>query len=518
MKVLTCQQMRALEERAVMTGCDYSDLMDTAGAAVAGFIRDRYDLDEKHIVILCGKGNNGGDGFVIARRLCDLCAAMTILLVDGLPVTELAKEKLRDIRESDVSVYSAADDPDVILEEIQHADILVDAVYGIGFHGVVSEKLQPVFEAVNRSPAAVIAVDIPSGLNGDSGAIPGTHIKADATVTFTTLKPVHLFRPAKYECGEVKVSQVGIGKKCIKEQSYDIFVTDDEDVRAVLKKRDPESHKGTYGRLLAVCGSEGMAGAAVLSASAAVRSGAGIVDVALPRSIYPIVASNVIEPVYTVLDAAEPGQSLSRLLQKLECATACLIGCGLGENPVTDRMVYELIQAAKVPLIIDADGINAVARNIDILRAAAVPVILTPHPGEMARLIGSTTRAVEQNRIETARSFAAEYGVTLVLKGHNTLVVHPNSASGSDALSSSWGKTAYNRTGNAGMAKGGSGDVLAGLIAGLCAQGVPAFAAAYCGVYLHGKAGDQCAAQISQRGMTPSQMVDTLAKLFSDYE
>ena len=517
MKVLTCQQSRALEERAVMGGCVYSDLMDTAGAAVAGYIRDHYDLEDKKIVILCGKGNNGGDGFVVAQRLCDLCASMTILLVDGLPVTELAKEKLSAIRETSAVVYSMADNQDVIFPAIASADIVVDAVYGIGFHGIVPEKMQPIFEAVNRSAAAVIAVDIPSGLNGDSGTITGPHIQADATITFTTLKPVHIFGPAKSACGLVKVSQVGIGKNCVKEQAYDIFVTDRLDVQTILKKRDPESHKGTYGRLLAFCGSEGMAGAVILSASAAVRTGAGIVDVALPKEIYPIVASNVIEPVYTVLDRAEPGWSKYQLLEKLELATACLIGCGLGQSKQTDRMVYDLITASKVPMVIDADGLNAVSRNIDILKAASAPIILTPHPGEMARLISSTSSIVEANRIEIARSFAEKYGVTLVLKGHNTLIVQPEK-NAYETSESFLGKTAYNVTGNAGMAKGGSGDVLAGMIASLCAQGIEPFAAAYCGVFLHGEAGDRCAKRYSQRGMLPSQMVTELSELFSDYE
>lgn len=513
MKVLSCGQMRALEERAVMTGCNYNDLMDTAGAAVAGFIRDRYDLEEKHIAILCGKGNNGGDGFVVAGRLCDLCDSMTVLLVDGLPATDLAKAKLLELREQNVAVYSLTDDPDAVFAAIRRADLLVDAVYGIGFHGAVRAELQPVFEAVNNAAGDVIAVDIPSGLNGDSGAVSGCHIRADATVTFTTPKPVHLFRPAMVDCGEIKVSQVGIGKKCIQEQAYDIFIPDDEDVKAVLKPRNPESHKGTYGRLLAVCGSEGMAGAAVLSASAAVRSGAGIVDVALPWSIYPIVSSRVIEPVYTVLEA-DPAGAVSQVLEKLEGATACLIGCGLGDGPGVDWLVDAVIRNAKIPLVIDADGINAVARHIDVLRAAKAPVIVTPHPGEMARLIGATTKAVERDRIGTARRFAAEYGVTVVLKGHNTLVVHPDDS----APLPGCGKTAYNKTGNPGMARGGSGDVLAGLIGGLCAQGIPPFAAAYCGVYLHGKAGDRCARRISQRGMTPSEMINDLAMLFSDYE
>ncbi len=517
MKVLTCQQMRTLEERAVQSGCNYSDLMETAGAAVAGFLREQFDLEEKHMVVLCGKGNNGGDGFVVARRLCGLCDSMTILLVDGLPTTDLAKEKLREIRDIDVRVFSVTDDLDAVYDSIRSADILVDAIYGIGFHGTVKESLCPILEAVNRGAAYTVAVDIPSGLNGDSGSIPGTHIQADATVTFTTPKPVHLFRPAKDACGFVKVSQVGIGKKCVEEQQYDLFITEKAQVQSVLKKREPESHKGTYGRLLSICGSEGMAGAAALSANAAVRVGTGIVDVALPRSIYPIVASNAIEPVYTLLEGTAPHQ-IQQVLEKLQQATACLIGCGLGQSDEAARLLQAVLQHSKVPVIVDADGINLLAKHIDGLRTASVPIILTPHPGEMARLLQTTTKAVEENRLSLAREFVSEYGVTLVLKGHNTLVVHPAYCGNSTEYSVSWGKTAYNQTGNAGMAKGGSGDVLAGMIAGLCAQGIAPFAAAYSGVYLHGAVGDRCAEETSQRGMTPSMMVEMLPTLFSDYE
>ena len=518
MKVLTCQQTRELEKRAVLSGCTYPKLMETAGAAVTGYIRDHYDIFDKHIVILCGKGNNGGDGFVVASRLCDLCGSMTILLLDGLPATELAQEKLRDIRGTSAKVYNLEDGDDVIYSAIRHADLLVDAVYGIGFHGEVPEKLRPVFHAVNQASAPVIAVDIPSGLNGDSNELPECFLRADATITFTTWKPVHIFRPAKDMCGTIRIAQVGIGKNCIAEQAYDIFVTDHDAVQEILKKRNPESHKGTFGRLLAVCGSDGMAGAAVLSASAAIRSGVGLVDMAVPRSIYPIVAANVIEPVYTLLDPGDLGLIRQKLFGKLEKATACLIGCGLGENPDTDRLVCDLIQRSQVPLIIDADGINAVARNIDVLKTAKAPIILTPHPGEMARLIGSTAKAVEANRIDTARKFAAEYNVTLVLKGHNTLIVQPEPAPEGEIFSEMWGKTACNMTGNSGMAKGGSGDVLAGLIGGLCAQGIPGFAAAYTGVYLHGEAGDRCAARYSEHGMLPTHMVEQLSTLFSEYE
>ena len=279
-------------------------------------------------------------------------------------------------------------------------------------------------------------------------------------------------------------------------------------VLEMLRPRDPESNKGDYGRLLCVCGSEGMAGAAAMSARAALRCGAGIVEVALPRSIYSIVAPQAPEAVFTLLDPLPEGglspaceESLGRALSK---ASACLVGCGLGTGAAAREEVERLIGASRVPLVVDADGINLVARNIDVLKTARAPVVLTPHPGEMARLLGTSVSDVQAHRREFAARFAAEHRAVLVLKGAGTLVALPD------------GRLFRNPTGNAGMAKGGSGDVLAGMIASFAAQGIEPGLAAAGAVYLHGLAGDRCAERLSQTAMLPTDLIETLPSLFSE--
>lgn len=277
-------------------------------------------------------------------------------------------------------------------------------------------------------------------------------------------------------------------------------------LRKMLKPRAPESNKGTYGRLLCVCGSDGMAGAAAMCTLSALRCGAGIVETALPRSIYPIVASLAPEAVFTLLDSSSKGEfgegAESLLDSALSKASACLVGCGLGKNPFARSEVSFLLRQARVPLVLDADGINLVSEHIDELKTARAPLILTPHPGEMARLLRATVKDVQKNREECARSFAKEYGVILVLKGAGTLVASPE------------GRLYRNTTGNPGMAKGGSGDVLAGMIASFAAQGIEPFCAAAGAVYLHGLAGDRCAASFSQTAMLPTDLIGKLPELF----
>lgn len=247
-----------------------------------------------------------------------------------------------------------------------------------------------------------------------------------------------------------------------------------------------------------------------MAAKAAARCGAGLVDIALPKSIYPIVSSQIAEPIYTLLDYDASGlilpDSKTALIHALQSSSACLIGCGLGMSPGIADLVYEMITKSEVPLILDADGINAVAANIDILKTAKVPVILTPHPGEMSRLLHTTAADVQKHRLEYAGNFAKQYGVVLVLKGSGTIIAAPD------------GRLYVNPTGNAGMAKGGSGDVLAGMIASFAAQSVEPLFAAVCGVYLHGLAGDRCADKLSQRAMLPTDMIQELPRLFLEFE
>lgn len=277
-------------------------------------------------------------------------------------------------------------------------------------------------------------------------------------------------------------------------------------LKELLKPRAADSNKGDYGRLACVCGSEGMAGAAVMSAGAAVRCGTGIVDVALPRPIYPIVASRLAEPVFTLLDILPDGElseaGKTALLASLKKASACLIGCGLGKSRVARSLMALVLQSAQVPLVVDADGINIISENINSIDPVRTPMIFTPHPGEMARLMKTTPDDIQANREAYALDFARRYGVILVLKGYGTLVAAPD------------GRVYRNGTGNPGMAKGGSGDVLAGMIASFAAQGAKPFQAAAGGVFLHGLAGDRCAEKLSQYAMLPTDIIGCLSELF----
>lgn len=277
-------------------------------------------------------------------------------------------------------------------------------------------------------------------------------------------------------------------------------------LRAMLRPRPADSNKGDYGRLLCVCGSEGMAGAAAMCVSAALRCGAGLVEAALPASIYPVVASRLAEPVFTLLhplpDGSPSGGDEAALSGAAARADAVLVGCGLGKSGAARAAVSAVLRQAAVPVILDADGINIAAEHINVLEACGAPLILTPHPGEMARLLGTTAADVQSRREEAARGFSAGHGVVLVLKGAGTLVAAPD------------GRLYRNATGNPGMAKGGSGDVLAGMIASFAAQGIAPYDAAVGAVYLHGLAGDRCAARKSQSAMLPTDLIGMLPELF----
>ncbi|MBW7573707.1 NAD(P)H-hydrate dehydratase [Caproiciproducens faecalis] len=510
MKVLDCKQSRELEQSAVDSGISYLELMENAGAAAVRFLRKKFSLSGRKVVILCGKGNNGGDGFVAARKLSELGVAVMVVIADGLPHTDLAKTVFSRLKDTSVKILDGAENGERVEAAVSSADFIMDAIYGTGFHGCAPDHMLPLFHAVQNSAAVVVSLDIPSGANCDSGAVDGECINADYTITFSTLKNGHLIYPAKKYCGQVAVAPIGIDANLISSQKSSLELTELSQAQSLMKPRDPLSNKGTYGRLLCICGSEGMAGAAVMSAKAAVRCGAGIVDVALPRTIYPIVASQIVEPVHTLLDYLPDGTMLSdsrSALQKaLQKAKVCLIGCGLGCGKETARIVCEIVSDSKVPLIIDADGINVLAENINILKTVRVPVVLTPHPGEMARLMKTTVEDVQAHRFEYARSFAAQYNVILVLKGAGTLIAEPN------------GMVHLNPTGNAGMAKGGSGDVLAGMLASFIAQGNDPVAAAVGAVYLHGEAGDRCARRFSQYAMLPTDMIEMLPGLFLELE
>lgn len=512
-KVLSVSETRRLEQTAVERGATYLALMKKAGESAADYACEKYQKSGQkplYAVVLCGRGNNGGDGFVAARRLLNLGLKAAVILTDGEPQTGDAGYMFQKLRETDAFIIDYRSRPEESLSVIKRAELLFDGIYGIGFHGRICEELEPLVDAVNKSGAKVISLDVPSGVNCDTGAVEGKCIKAGDTVTFSTLKPCHVLYPSSDYCGKTVVFSVGIDEKTMAESRCELWEITGEDVGKTRRERPLSAHKGSFGTLLCVCGSLGLAGAAVLSSKAAARCGVGLLNIALPKSVYPIVAAAAAEPTFTPLSENHDGtlseECLPRLLKAVNHADACLIGCGLGHNGDTEKIVSVLVKESEVPLVIDADGINSLVPNIDILKTARAPIVLTPHPGEMARLMGTTTAQVQHHRYEVARQFAADFKVTLVLKGANTLIASPD------------GRVLVNRTGNPGMAKGGSGDVLAGMLGSFLAQGTALPEAAYSSVYLHGLAGDRCASRLSQTAMTPTDMINELPSLFLQYE
>lgn len=504
MYIATKEQVHEIEKRAANAGLSEMRLMENAGAAAARVLHE--ELPAAILtVILCGKGNNGGDGFVIARKLAEVGHTVTVILAEGYPATPTARNAFSLLPE--VPVISLAEEPYRAAAAVSEAQLVVDAVYGIGFHGELPAEVQRLFSLVKPQQRRY-AVDIPSGVHCDEETAAKGAFVAEETLTFIALKPALTAAGLRGIYGNVRVLPIGVDNADITA----VLQTDvlcSADVAACIKPRSADSHKGSFGHMLAVCGSYGMAGAAILSARAALRSGVGLLTVALPRSVYPIVAAAVPEAVYLPLPETDAGTlsavALSPLLAALHGKDAMLIGCGLGQNADVRAVVQALLENADCPTVLDADGLNCCAAHIDMLKTAKAPLILTPHPGEMARLCGETAEAVQRERRETAVGFAKRYGVTLVLKGHHTLVAN------ADTL-------CVNHTGNAGMATGGSGDVLAGMIAALAAQGLSPLDAARCGVYLHGTAGDRACARLSQHGMLPSDMIEELGALFSQFE
>lgn len=482
MKVLTKALIKESEENAVKSGIfSFRELMHRAGSAAAEIIMQKYGCNGKKITVICGKGNNGGDGCVIAGILSGNGADVTVVTPFGTPTTENAEYYYRQL-----SLVKKSDDGD-----FENSDIIIDALFGIGLDRKLDSGTVKLIERINRSPALKIAVDIPSGVEADSGRILGAAVECNLTVTFIALKPGLLLPDGSDFCGEITVADIGVAPTV-----FSALTTE----KPVFKKRRRNSHKGTFGTALTVTGSYGMAGAAILSARSALRSGAGIVKCVLCESIYPAFTSSVPEAV--CLPSQEHNGTLrfdEQLIAKaLKGSSAVLIGCGLGVSPDTQKIIENIIKISEVPVVIDADGINALCGRIDIIKNSKAPVILTPHPGEMARLCSLSVKEIEADRENIARCFAVKYGCTLVLKGANTIIAAQN------------GDIFYNLTGNPGMSTGGSGDVLAGMIVSLLAQGIEPIKAACAAVYLHGEAGDKAAAKRGERAMLPTDMIEEL--------
>lgn len=486
MKVLLSSQIKSAEDNAVQNGIfSYAELMKKAGDSATREILNRYNIVGKKICVLCGNGNNGGDGLVIAAGLKRNGATVSLLTPIGFPSTGTAL-----FYKDSVSGLNVIDD------FTEGFDIVIDALFGIGLNRFLSENLSQLIEKINAYDCVKIAVDIPSGIFCDGGEVV-TAFKANLTLSFTSYKLCQLLPQTSEYCGETVVLDIGLP---VEEYAY---LTIDQPKKV---DRPKNSHKGTFGTVAMFCGSYGMCGAEILSSRAALRSGAGIVKALVCDKNYSAFTSSVPEavtvPVATTAEGA-PEVYDRTILSLLSSSDALLIGCGLGRSNEAKKLVLRVLEKTKIPTVIDADGINALQGNIDIIRKINAPVILTPHPAEMARLCDTTTDAIESNRVKYAKKFAVENNCYLLLKGANTIVATPN------------GRIFFNTTGNNGLATGGSGDVLSGMIVSRLAQGYEPLTAVLNSVWIHGAVADKLAQNVPTRAILPSDIIEGL-KIISD--
>ncbi len=502
MKLFTKSEMQALESASAAQGVPLSQLMEAAGEALAQEVKKRCPSLSR-AVLLCGKGNNGGDGFVCARLLARAGVSCTVILVQGPPTASLAREAF-DKMPGQVAVIDESGGPARVKEALAFGDAILDCVFGFGFCGQLPPDIAALFAYVNSLPGFRLSGDLPSGVECDTGRAAACSFRAQATVAFTAGKPAHWCYPAKEYCGQVVIRQVGVPQALLDASGTQAALADNSLAKQALRPLNPQANKGTHGRLLLVAGSYGMAGACVMAARGALRCGVGLLDIFAEKAVYPILAAAAPEAVFTVYDASDPGSLRQKLEKALDLSTACAMGCGLGE--LAQTVCPPVLEACRVPLLLDADALNFCARSGFPLRTLSQPLVLTPHPGEMARLTGRSISDIQAGRIEAALSYAESAGAVVLLKGAGTVIASPQ------------GRLTINPTGNPGMAKGGSGDVLAGVAGALLAQGIPAYEAAAAGAYLHGLAGDLCQEKLSARSMLPTDLIQALPEICKNFE
>ena len=487
MRVLNTQQMREADRRTIdEIGIPSIVLMENAGRqAVAAMEAAFDDLATSHVGVLCGRGNNGGDGFVVARTLVQRGVETSVFLLGSVAdVRGDARTNLEVLGRIGLTVVEIANaqEWELHFSEVSRCEMLVDAILGTGFHGQLSGLLETVVADVNGLGVPIVAIDLPTGLSADSPDVEGEAIDASMTVTLAAPKIPLVLPPADSHSGDLVIADIGIPLPLLDdvEGPYVELLTR-ERMRELVPARAADSHKGDFGRVLVIAGSLGRSGAAHLTAIGALRSGAGLVTIATPKSCLPIVAAMAPEYMTEGLEETASGTidyaALDRVLEFK--ADIIAVGPGLGQSPGTAAFVHGLIERAGVPLVLDADALNAFAGDPDRLMGRdGVDVVITPHPGEMARLLNISIEAVQHDRLRHATEFAANHRVHVVLKGHRTIVAGPDN------------RAFINLTGNSGMATGGTGDLLTGMIAAWFAQLLDAEAACKLAVYLHGTAGD----------------------------
>lgn len=503
MFVATSQEMQNIDRRAGEEfGIPTLLLMENAALGVIRILEEMYGpVKGEKITVVCGKGNNGGDGLAAARQLHNRGARVQVyLLSEQAALKGDAAVNLDIVLKMGIEVYSSGlYDIQALRIALNHSHVIIDAILGTGLSSPVTGEYGEVIGLINDSGRPVVAVDIPTGINSDTGEVMGRAVKAAATVSFAIPKRGHLLYPGCEFTGRLHIADISIPRAAIEKEAIYLHLLTEEEMRELTPSRPAESHKGSFGHVLVIAGSIGKGGAAAMTALSCLRTGAGLVTLAVPESVQPIVAEKVTEvmtcPLAETVEKTIALAAMEKILELSRDKEAVAIGPGLTTHKETAEITRRLIREIEAPVVMDADAINALAGHLDVLRDRRFPTILTPHPGEMGRLTGKGAADVQRDRIGIARTFAMAHRIHLVLKGAHTVIAEPS------------GGVHLSPTGNPGMGTAGTGDALTGIIAGLIAQGMNISAAVRLGVYLHGLAGDMAAKDIGMVGMIAGDLI-----------
>lgn len=510
MYVVTPSQMREIDARAIrkykISGLT---LMENAGRAVAEQAEAMLAPNSSGAVcIVCGPGNNGGDGLAAARLLkCRGCEVQVFLLGSMLKLKGDAKTNVRKLKTAKIKINEIKGSAGIeaLKAGLKKSGLVIDAIFGTGFKGPIGKNIAPAMDLINASGRPVLSADIPSGVDGETGRASDKAVRADVTVTMGLLKTGLLFHPGKALAGKVIIADIGFPEKAIAEQKINVHLADHHIARNWLPARKPDAHKGSCGTVLALAGSAGMTGAASLASLSAMRSGAGLVYLGIPESLNDIMEAKLTEVITKPLpETRNRTLSLSsqdRIYKLMAKADSLVIGPGLSAHPETAELVQSVIRSSNLPTVLDADGLNAFASRPELLRSAA-SLIMTPHYGELSRLIKADISQIKGQPLKYALAAAKKFNQIIILKGAPTVTALPD------------GRAWINPTGNSGMATAGAGDVLAGLIAGLLAQGLAPERAAVLGVYLHGLAGDLAAEDKTEYCLLAGDIIEHLPRAF----
>jgi ADP-dependent NAD(P)H-hydrate dehydratase / NAD(P)H-hydrate epimerase len=506
MKLLTtAEEMRSFDKFAIdRLGIPGAVLMENAGRICADTLAETLgDPAGKQVVVVCGKGNNGGDGFVVARHLLNRGARVDVLLT--APTSQLAGDaatnfgilrRLKRMSEGMLRLIRIAHGTS--LKPYGEADVVVDALFGTGFAGSPKGIADRMIRWINDHPGKVLAVDIASGISATTGEALGSAVQADVTVTMAAPKIGHFVGSGRVASGKVRIADIGIPASVMKPSKHPAFLVEREDVKKLLPPRPFNAHKYSVGKVLVVAGSRAFTGAPVLASLSALRTGAGAVVLCVPGSIHAMLVRKLTDVIVSPCAETTEGTFAYRAVEDLESrlswADVVVLGPGLSRHEETDRLVHTVLEKTSCPVVLDADGLNAMSGHVRLLRSRKFPTILTPHTGELARLIGGESGSLDRYRVEAARNAARELNAIVVLKGAPT-------------VTASGGCCVVNVSGNPGMATIGSGDVLSGVIAGLIGQHVQHFEAAYAAVYLHGRAGDLAADHFGERSILATDIL-----------